>query len=46
MNENEKCVNCEYYGREADAPETVEKSCMYHYLINSVGGDEPLPCEE
>lgn len=26
---NQKCENCEYFGRPEDAPETVEKDCMW-----------------
>lgn len=44
--ENEKCENCTYYGRAADAPQTVGKSCMYHYLIGSISSEEPLPCKD
>ena len=28
---NEKCKNCECFGRPGDAPETVEKDCMWEW---------------
>lgn len=40
-----KCVKCEYFGRVADAPETVKKDCMWHWLKDEDEGDTP-PCEE
>lgn len=41
----EKCENCTYYGRPGDVPETVEKSCMYHWLMDIMDDYEPLPCK-
>lgn len=39
------CVKCEYFGRPADVPETVEKDCMWEMLREE--GTSPIPpCEE
>lgn len=32
------CQRCTYYGKQADAPNTVENDCMYEGL-------DELPCE-
>lgn len=29
MEQEKVCEQCYYYGRPADAPETVEEQCMY-----------------
>lgn len=38
-----KCIECVYYGRPADAPETIEAGCMWKPSEDN-GWD--LPCEE
>lgn len=40
-----KCKRCEYYGRMADAPESVPKDCMWEMLREEGEGPEP-PCEK
>ena len=39
--ENSDCDECEYFGRPSDAPETVEKDCMWSLLKEK--GEEDLP---
>lgn len=38
-----ECENCVYFGRAADAPETVEKDCMW---TPSDENGFNRPCEE
>ena len=41
-----KCEKCFYYGRPSDAPETVDKDCMYVPEKNNDGyTDYTLPCK-
>lgn len=40
--ENSDCDECEYFGRPSDAPETVEKDCMWR-LIKELRHEEDLP---
>lgn len=37
------CERCEYYGKAADAPETVKKECMW---VPSEENGDHRPCEE
>lgn len=37
-----KCENCKYYGKAIDAPDTVEKDCLFHLTAESW---EQPPCE-
>ena len=32
---NKDCENCVYYGRSSDAPDTVEKDCLYFQEFDS-----------
>lgn len=38
-----KCEECRYYGRPGDAPETVEKGCLF--ILSEEDGWE-MPCCE
>ena len=38
-----KCVNCSYFGRPSDAPETVERDCIWQ---QSEEDGWNLPCED
>lgn len=40
-----KCVRCEYFGRHPDAPETVDKDCMWE-MLREEGTSSIPPCEE
>lgn len=40
-----KCVKCKYFGRHADAPETVEMDCMWE-MLKEEGESSTPPCEE
>lgn len=40
-----KCEKCKYFGKAADAPETVEKDCMWEVLREEGTSCVP-PCEE
>lgn len=37
------CENCIYFGKAADAPETVEKDCIF---VPSEEDGDTKPCEE
>ena len=41
--ENSDCDECEYFGRPSDAPETVEKDCMWEMVREENEPVEP-PC--
>ena len=40
-----KCVKCGYFGRPADAPDTVDKDCLWSMCKEEGESDIP-PCEE
>lgn len=40
-----ECEKCFYYGRPADAPETVEKDCMFVPTGEGDDCNDILPCE-
>lgn len=45
MDNENKCANCIYFGRAADAPETVENDCLWSRYKDADESDEP-PCTE